>query len=185
MKRTIWKFGLLTGAIIAGMTAIMLPLCMKGIVDWSHQEIIGWSTMILSFLLVFFGIRSYRDHQGGGSITFGRAFQVGILITLVACAVYVVSWQIVYYGFLPDFGEKFAAYSIEKIRKSGASEAEIAEATASWTRFAELYRNPLINMGMTFLEIFPVGLIVTLVSAAILRRQNASGSPNTVGVIAG
>ena len=176
MKRTVWKFGLLTGAIIAGMTAIMLPLCMSGKVDWGHQEIIGWSTMILAFLLVFFGIRSYRDHQGGGSITFGRAFQVGILITLVACAVYVVSWEIVYYGFLPDFGETFAAYNIEKLRKDGASEAEIATATAEWARFAELYRNPLINIGMTFLEIFPVGLIVTLVSAAILRRRNPGGN---------
>src|SRR5687767_16012022 len=90
------------------MTAIMLPLCMNGTIDLRYSEIIGYSTMVLSFIMVFIGIRTYRENAGG-MITFGKAFKVGILITLIACAVYVVAWEIVYYNFIPDFADRYAA----------------------------------------------------------------------------
>ena len=106
----------------------MLPLCMNGTIDFKYSEIVGYSTMVLAFLAVFFGIRTYREKNGGGAITFGKAFKVGILITLVTCAVYVIAWEIVYWGFFPDFGDKFAAYTLEKMRADGASAAAIAKA---------------------------------------------------------
>ncbi|MGH9457714.1 MAG: DUF4199 domain-containing protein [Thermoanaerobaculia bacterium] len=110
--------------------------------------------------------------MAGGTIGFGKAFQVGILITLISCACYVVTWQIYYYGFAPDFFETYAAFTIEKMASEGASAAEIERVRERMADFAELYRNPLVNAAVTFLEPFPVGLIVTLVSAAILRRRN-------------
>ena len=78
--------------------------------DWFRKRrIIGYTTLVVAFVFVFFGIRSYRENVGNGYITFGRAFKVGILITLIACLCYVISWQIVYYGFVPDFGEKYTS----------------------------------------------------------------------------
>lgn len=177
MKKIVLTFGLLSGAIIATMTAIMLPLCLNGTFDMSYSQIVGYSTMVLSFVLVFFGIRSYRENVGGGAITFGRAFKVGILITLIACAVYVISWEIVYYNFIPDFADRYAALSIQRMRDSGATDAAIAKAVIEMDRFKVLYRNPLFNIGMTFLEIFPVGLIMTLASAGILRKKVGPGTP--------
>lgn len=171
MKRIVLTFGLLAGAIIAAMFAITLPMVLNGRIDLSRSQVLGFTIMIMAFLLVFFGIRSYRENAGGGTITFGRAFKVGILITLVACAVYVVSWEIVYYNFLPDFAERYAALTIENMRKEGATDAAIAKTTRDMAEFQRLYKNPLFNIGMTFMEIFPVGLIMTLVSAAILRRK--------------
>ena len=171
MKRIVLIFGLLSGAIIASLMAITVPLCMNGTISMDHSLILGYTTMVLSFLLVFFGIRSYRQNVGGGSITFGRAFTVGILITLIGCAVYVATWEIVYFNFLPDFEERYAERMMEEARTRGASDAEIARVAKQMSDFKRMYKNPLINVGMTFAEIFPVGLIVTLVSAAILRRR--------------
>ncbi len=171
MKKIVLTFGLIAGGVIAAMFAITLPLTLNGTIDLSNSQLLGYSIMVLAFLMVFFGIRTYRDNNNGGTITFGRAFKVGILITLITAAVYVVSWEIVYYNFLPDFAERYAALTIQKLREEGASAAAIAKTTQDMARFAELYKNPLFNIGMTFMEIFPVGLIVTLISAAILRRK--------------
>jgi uncharacterized protein DUF4199 len=173
MKRIVLTFGLLSGLILSTLMAITLPLCLSGKIDTSKSYILGYTTMVLAFLLVFFGIRSYRQNNGG-TITFGKAFQVGILITLVTCAFYIVTWEIMYFGFFPDFEEKYAAMSIERLQKSGASDQEILKETQDMERFKRLYKNPLVNVGMTFMEVFPVGLVVTLVSAAILRRRTPS-----------
>lgn len=182
MKNVVLKFGLIAGILIAGFMAILMTLCMRGTVDWEHAEILGYSSMILAFVMVFFGIRAYRDDVEGGSIAFGRAFKVGILITLVASAIYVVAWEIVYYGFLPDFAETYSEIHLEKMRDDGAS-AEVLEAERVKTeRFRELYANPLFNIAVTFMEVFPVGLIVTLVSAAILRRKPERPLPAEQGV---
>ncbi|HEY3052119.1 MAG TPA: DUF4199 domain-containing protein [Thermoanaerobaculia bacterium] len=183
MKRIVLTFGLISGAILAAMTAMMIPMCMSGVVDLDRSEIVGYTSMVLAFLLVFFGIRSYRENVGGGAITFGKAFTVGILITLIASAVYVISWEIVYFNFVPDFADKYAAHRIEKMRASGATAAAIESMRQEMARFKVLYANPFLNTAITLLEVFPVGLIVTLVSAAILRRKARPSAPSTRAAI--
>lgn len=175
MTRTVLTFGLISGLILAAMIALMIPMALSGTMDFSHAEVFGYATMVLAFVMVFVGIRSYRENAGGGSITFRRAFLVGIVITLIASAVYVVAWEITYFGFLPDFGEKYSAYLIDKMVKEGASAAAVAAKQKEMARFQELYKNPLYNSAMTFMEVFPVGLIVTIISAAILRKRSEPG----------
>jgi|SRR5687768_8689668 len=170
MRKTVVKYGLISGGILAVLTAIHVPLVMNGTIDMSYGQLIGYTAMVLSFLAVFFGIRSYRESTGG-AITFGKAFKVGILITLINCAVYVIGWEIVFWGFIPDFGDKYAAMALDKMRAEGAPAEEIAATEKQMASFKEWYKNPFLNVGITFLEVFPVGLIVTLVSAAILRRK--------------
>lgn len=180
MRKIVLTFGLLSGGVLAGLTAVMLPLCMNGTIRFESSELLGYSAMVLSFLAVFFGVRTYREQVLGGSITFGRAFRVGLLITLVTCAIYVVGWEIVYWGFLPDFGDTYAAHVLENLKAEGASPERLAAETEKMRTFRELYRNPFFNVGITFLEVFPVGLVVTLVSAGILRRKAVPGaSPGT------
>lgn len=182
MKKIVLTFGLISGAILAAMIAMMVPL--SGVIDFDKSEIVGYSTMVLSFLLVFFGIRTYRENVGGGAITFARAFKVGILITLISCAVYVISWEIVYFNFLPDFADKYSAHMIDKMRAGGASEAALEAERTKMADFKKLYANPLINVGITFMEVFPVGLVVTLISAAILRKKPTPTAPATAAAIA-
>ena len=171
MKNTVTRFGLYSGAILAVAGAIQLVLYKNGTLNFDNGQLAGFASMLLAFLMVFFGIRAYRESNGGGAITFGKAFQVGILISLITCAVYVIAWEIIYYGFMPDFMETYTNHMIDKMRATGESAAAIAAKQAEMARFAEMYKNPLVNVAFTLLEIFPVGLIVTLVSAAILRRK--------------
>lgn len=169
MKKTVLTFGLISGAILSLMMLATLPFIDK--IGFDKGEIIGYTTMVLSFLLVFFGIRSYRETVGGGTITFGRAFSVGILITLISCVCYVVTWEIIYFKLAPGFAEKYANYMMEQLRASGASQQVIEAKLQEMKSFIAMYDNPLINAAISFIEPFPVGLIMTLISAAILRRK--------------
>jgi uncharacterized protein DUF4199 len=173
MKKTVLTFGLIGGAIMAAMMFATLPFVDR--IGFDKGLIIGYTTMILAFMLVFFGIRSYRENVGQGHITFGRAFAVGILITLVACICYVVAWEILYFNFMPDHLDKYTSYAIEKARTAGASQQAIDAQLQEMKSFKAMYANPFINAAMTFTEPFPVGLLVTLISAAILRKKRASG----------
>ena len=178
MQKIVLRYGLWSGVILIALSAVMLP-CMNGTVDFNHGEVVGYTSMVLAFLMVFFGVKSYRDNVGAGAISFGKAFKVGILITLITCAMYVIAWEIAYFNFFPDFLDKYSAHVLAKMRAAGESEAAIRETTAKMAEMAKVYKNPLINSGITFMEVFPVGLIVTLVSAAILRRKPRQDAPAT------
>ena len=119
----------------------------------------------------FVGIRSYRENVGGGTITFGRAFAVGILITLISCICYVAGWEILYYNFMPDFADKYAAYMMAKAKAAGASAAAIQAQMDEVKKLKHIMDNPFLNAAATFIEPFPVGLIITLISALILRKR--------------
>jgi amino acid transporter len=183
MKKTVWTFGLIAGAIMSAMMLGTIPFMDR--IGFSKAEVIGYTTMIAAFLLIFFGIKSYRDHQRGRTISFGRALLVGVLINVVASACYVATWQVIYYRMAPDFVAKYSAHVIEKEHAKGATEAQIAKKRADMQKFQELYRNPLINAAITFLEPFSVGLIVSLMSAGILRRRRDSAASLAEGTAAG
>jgi hypothetical protein len=179
MRKIVLTFGLIAGGILSVMMLATIPFMDS--IGFDRGEVIGYTTMVLAFLLIFFGVRSYRDNVAGGSVSFGRAFAVGALIAVVASVCYVATWQLVYYELAPDFVEKYQAYTVEKARASGESQAAIDKRVADMQRFAELYKNPAINVAITFIEPLPVGLIIALVSAGILRRRPRRGtSPERV-----
>lgn len=126
---------------------------------------------MLSALLVFFGIRSFRDSAGAGRVSFGRGFAVGLLITLVSCLVSVAAFQIVYFKLTPEFGDRFAACMVERARAKGASPQAIDETAKQAQVLKQLYDNPLTNAALTFVQPFPIGLVASVLSAAILRRR--------------
>jgi hypothetical protein len=169
MKKTVLTFGLIAGAILSVMMMLTLPFMDR--IGFDRGEIIGYTTMVLAFLLIYFGVRSYRDNQAGGTVGFGRALAVGLLISLVASLCYVATWEVIYYKIAPDFGTKYQAHIVEKARRNGESEQAIARRKADMERFVELYRNPAINVAMTLLEPMPVALIMSLVSAGLLSRR--------------
>jgi len=169
MRKIVLTFGLIAGALLSAMMLITVPF--QDQIGFDKGAIIGYTTMVLAFLMVFFGVRSYRENVAGGSVTFGRAFIVGLMITAVASVCYVATWELVYYKLAPDFTDKYAAYSVEKVKKSGATDAQIAAKTKEMTEFKEMYKNPLVNIAFTLLEPLPVGILFTLVAAGILSRK--------------
>lgn len=169
MKRTVLTFGLISGAILSAMMLLTLPFLDS--IGFDRGEIIGYTTMVAAFLLIFVGVRSYRDDVLGGTVRFGRAFLVGALIAFVASICYVATWQVVYHKLAPDFADKYQAHLLEQARRSGESEEAIATKKAEFERFAELYKNPFFNVAITFIEPLPIGLVVALVSAGVLSRR--------------
>ena len=169
MKKIVLTFGLISGAIIAALMLATVPFMHQ--IGMNKGMLIGYTTMVLAFLLVFFGIRSYRENIGDGRISFGRALGVGFLIMLIGCACYVITWEFIYFNFMPDFADKYAAFVIEDMRAHGASPAEMTQKLEEMKQFKVLYSNIFFNVGMTLLEPLPVGLIMTFISALILRRS--------------
>ena len=171
MKKTVLTFGVISGLISAGTMLATVPFMHK--ISSDKAFIIGYTTIVLAGLLVFFGIRSYRDNVSAGKLTFARGLAVGILISLLSNCFYVATWEVVYFKFMPDFAEKYAAQMVEHAKSTGASQKKIDETARQAEDFARNYHNPLYNVSMTFLEPFPVFLVITLVSAAILRKKQA------------
>ena len=169
MRKAILTFGLISGAISSLVMVVIVPFADR--IGFDRGPVIGYASIVLSFLLVFFGIRSYRDNVGNGQITFLKAFAVGISITLISCICYVVTWEVIYYNFLPDFWDKYGAHLVEKLRASGASPAAVQAKLQEVAKYKELYKNPLLNAALTFIDPFPIGLVITLISALVLRRK--------------
>jgi hypothetical protein len=169
MKKIVLIFGLISGAISAAMMLVTLPFA--DAISFKWAEVLGYTTIVLAALMIFFGIRSFRENVGDGRLSFGRAFAVGILITLVSSACYVGTWELVYYKLRPDFADKYAAHMVERAKASGAGQQKIDEAVRQAREFKQLYDKPLNNIAITFMEVFPIYVVVSLLSAAVLRRR--------------
>jgi hypothetical protein len=180
MKKTVLTFGLISGFIISVLMGGSLIFADK--IGSGHSMVLGYTIMVASFLLIYFGIRSYRDNTLPGQISFGRAFACGILITLISTVCYVVMWEVLYFNFMPHFMDSYFAAQINKVQAAGLDSATTAAQVAAIHHSQQLYQNPLINIAYTFMEPLPVGLLITLISAALLRRKahtqsNSSADP--------
>ena len=173
MKKNILIYGLIAGIVvsISMLFSINYISHVEGKVDYNTSLLIGYASMLIAFSLVYVGIRNYRDKYNGGIISFGKAFKIGSMIVLIASTIYVVAWLIDYFFFIPDFMDKFSAQELDKLKASGASQIEIDKETKEMANFAKMYKNPFFNAMMTYVEILPVGLIVTLISALVLKRK--------------
>jgi hypothetical protein len=169
MKKVVLTFGFISGAVSSILMLATVPFLDR--IGFDYGVFIGYTAMVISFLFVFFGVRAYREQSGGGQFSFGRGFKVGILITLISCVCYVITWEIIYFKLWPGFFDNYSAYAIEKARASGATQQAIEQTAAQMKTFKALYDRPLINAALAFIEPLPVGLLVTLVSAAVLRRK--------------
>ena len=169
MRKIVLTFGLLAGGVLSATLLATLPF--QDAIGFDKGAVIGYTSMVLAFLLIFFGVRSYRDTVAGGTIGFGRALAVGALIGVIASACYVVTWEVVFFKFAPDFLQKYEAHAVERARAKGESEEAIARTQAEMREFAEMYRNPVFNAAITFLEPLPVWTVMALVTAGVVRRK--------------
>lgn len=173
MKKIILINGLIAGLIVSGLMVITHPLVEDGTLDYDSGMLVGYTTMLLALSMVFVGIKSYRD-QEGGFISFGKACRIGLLITLIASVMYGITWDIYYRVAASDFTEKYARHYLEKMKEEGASAEEVSAMQIEMQQFGEMYRNTFIRFGFTLMEILPVGIVITLLSAAILRKSETN-----------
>jgi hypothetical protein len=171
MKKIILIYGLIAGVIVAGMMLITMPMYESGTLNFDNGEVVGYTTMVIALSMIFFGVKSFRDNHQHGVITFGQGFKIGILITAIASVMYALAWEISFNTMATDFTQKMIEHYFSEMKENGASEAELAAAKVKWDAFGEYYKNPIIRFGMTLMEILPVGLVITLISAGLLRKK--------------
>lgn len=173
MNKTIITYGILSGGI---MVISLTSLSYLGIQsnNMTIQEIIGFATMILAMSFVFIGVRAVKRQNPGESFTFWSALKTGLLIALISSVMYVVAWMIISYLFFPEFMEKYAECRIENLKSEGATTEKINDLTKEMNQMKEDYKNPFYRIGITFMEIFPVGLLAALISAAVLRTRKSA-----------
>ena len=161
-------YGGLAGAVLGLFIAVVGFLHER--VAWVATTAFGYSVMLVAMSFIFVGVKRFRDVEGGGVISFWRALGVGLLIALIAGIAYVVMWEIYLAATHYRFFDDYIAKVVRDAHASGKSAAEIAKQSAELESFRTMYANPLFRLPMTFAEIAPVGLLVALVSAALLRN---------------
>ena len=171
MKKVITTYGIISGIITAGLMLVTMPLFENGTLDFDNGALIGYAGMVIALSLIFFGIRSFRDNQAGGNLAFGKAFLIGAAITLIASLFYAVAWEITYARSGEIFVQQWTDHELKGLREGGATESELQTAKDKWKDFGELYKNPIIRFGMTLTEILPIGLLISLLSAFLLRKK--------------
>lgn len=170
MKKIVLVFGLIAGVIVTAMMLYSAASLYKN-QHYKGNDVLGYTTMVIAFSFVFVGIKNFRDKYNQGVISFGKAFRIGLYITLIASTMYVLVWLVDYYLFMPDFTEKFTTCVMNDARSSGATQAELDKKAAHMAQFAKMYENPLFVILATYAEVLPVGLIITLLSALFLKRK--------------
>ena len=169
MRRAAVIFGGISGLIGIASIVGTLPYLESGTTE--KADAFGYASIVLSALLVFFGIRSHREKEGAGRITFGQGLLVGVLISLVSSVLFVGAFELVYFRFVPDYGEKYEACMAKRAQKPDATPAEVEKARSRAAMFRRLFDNPWTNAAVTFATTFPVGLAAAAISAAILRKR--------------
>ncbi|MEM1132923.1 MAG: DUF4199 domain-containing protein [Pseudomonadota bacterium] len=166
MTRIILLFGALSGAITIG--TMTLGMVFGG--ESGGSEFVGYLIMLVALSLIFVGVKRYRDVEQGGVIRFWKALQVGLGIAVVAGVVYVVGWELFLWQTDYAFFEEYSAAQLAAREAAGATAAELEALKQEMADAAVMYANPVYRMPITFTEIFPVGALVSLVSAALLRN---------------
>ena len=165
--RYVLIYGAIAGAIV--IAAITASIAFESL-NHLQSQWFGYLVMLAALSLIFAGVKRYRDVECGGTIRFGRALGLGLGIAVVAGLVYIAGWEAYLATTDGNFLADYTASILADMRASGASEAEIAATEAQMAPYIEWYSQPLLRMLITFSEIFPVGLLVALVSALVLRN---------------
>ena len=170
MKKNVFVFGLISGLIV---TAFMVFASIKCYISgtFKDSEVYGYTGMLVAFSFIFVGIKNYRDKYNNGIITFGRAFKLGLFIALIASTFYVLVWVVEYYAFFPDWLDKYCTHVINDAKASGVSQLELEKKTAQMNWFKQAYKNPLFVVLLTYMEILPIGIVISLISALFLKRK--------------
>lgn len=172
MKKIVLVYGLISGLMVSLMLVFSTAFCYSNPeFEGTGGMVLGFSVMFLAMIVNFVGIKNYRDKHNGGTITFGKAFLTGLYMCLITSTLYVVVWLIDYQFFIPDFMEKYSAHSLEALNASDASPEVIKEKTEKIIWMKEAYKNPIARALFTYMEILPLGIVVTAISALILKKK--------------
>jgi len=170
MLKKILSCGLLAGLIAGGVLSAFVLLPGEHGAPGAWAMLVGYLSMLLGLSLVFVAIKRHRDSTLGGAIRFWPAFALGLGVSFVASVVYALAWEAALAISGIDFAGGYAHAVIEQQKAKGVSGEALAELAADMEAFKASYAHVSYRLPMSFAEIFPVGVIVSLISAAVLRN---------------
>lgn len=171
MKKTVLIFGSVSGVIVSVWMAVSMMMSSCKHDDITRSMFIGFLGMFVSFIFIFVAIKNYRDTINGGSVSFGKAFTIGFLVAFIASLFYVATWYVVYHNYMPNFMEDYTSHMIEQYKSDNLPAAELQAKIAEMNEAKENYKNPFYFVCYTLFEILPVGIIVSVIAALILKRR--------------
>jgi hypothetical protein len=175
MKKNVLVFGFIAGLVVSLFMGISMTM-MYNNPNADHgvsSMVIGYLSMLVAFSFIFVAVKNYRDKQNGGVVSFGKAFSMGLLIAFIGSTMYVISWAFLYNFYMPDFMDRYCAQMIENAKPT-STPAKLKELTEQLNTQKELYKNPVYFVLFTYFEIFPVGVLVSLIAALILKRKKVA-----------
>jgi len=171
MKRIIITYGIISGLIVSLWLMTAMFIGENDTFD-KYGMYLGFTSMLIAFAFVFVGIRKYREINGG-TVTFGSALRIGLLISLIASTFYVVTWMIEFHYFIPDFMDKMTSKQIANWKAEGIAKAELDAKISEMQSWKELYKSPVMVVLLTYMEILPLGIVVSLIAAFVLKKKQA------------
>ncbi len=172
MKKNALIYGLIAGGVVSLSLVLGFELSKaNGGTNQELGEFLGFAGMILSFSTIFMGVHAERKAKEGSSFSYWEGFRVGLVISLVASAIYVITWMVYSHFYAQGFMENYAQIMIEKKEVAGMMGDELEAYKAEMDKSVEQYENPFYKAGVTFIEIFPIGLLMSLVAAAVYRSK--------------
>jgi hypothetical protein len=173
MNKIIIQYGLLSGVLVGIWLVLSYFVATDVLMDFGM--FFGYASMLLAFCLIFVAINKYRLSTENGTVTFGAGFKIGLLITLIASTIYVVTWLIEYQFFVPDFMEKYSETYLKKLKESGMSEADLMAKSKEMKEMSVMYKNNFwYRAAFTYFEILPAGIVMSLIAALVYSRKKAS-----------
>lgn len=173
MKKTVYKYGIIAGMIVSLALIVTAIVGIEDVMMGNWGMVVGFGSMLIAFSFIFVAVKSYRDTVANGSVTFGKALSIGLLISLIASTFYVATWVVEYYTLFPDFMDKYIAATLEKAKAGGASAAELQQQARNLDTSRQIYSTPFGIILFTYMEILPVGILVSLIAALVLKRRQA------------
>jgi len=168
MKKTVLRFGLFGVLTICALSILIWALI--DVVDNTMGEVIGYSSMVVSLLFVFFGIKHFRDKENNGIVTFGKALLIGVLISFMVSLAFGIL-DVIYVKYInPEFMTEYYEGMLEQAQSLPAEEFEARKAELESEK--EMFLNPIIHFFIMSMMVFVIGFIISLLSALILQRKN-------------
>lgn len=174
MQRIIWLYGIIAGVFLGGFLLIGFALS-SGNGNLGISEVVGYLSMLIAMSLVVVGIKRIRDRHLNGTISFGKAFMIGMYIVLIANVIYSGAWTVYTQVSDSNFYAEYYEMQKQKMEEEGIDEEAIDMMDAEAQKMLKLMENPFMIFGFTFItELLPVGFLVSLISALILKRKSST-----------
>ncbi|HTF80408.1 MAG TPA: DUF4199 domain-containing protein [Cytophagales bacterium] len=172
MKKIVTIYGLLAGAIV---TSVMVYSIAKSYAQENFDSgmLLGYASMVIAFSFIFVGVKKYRDNHVQGQFSFGKAFLIGMYISLIASTLYVIVWMLYYYFVIPDFMDRYCAYMLKDAQSNGSSAEALKVKAEEMDRFKQMYKNPIWVVLLTYSEILPVGLLMSVIAALVFKKKHS------------